>query len=59
VLDAARVQAIDRELTAELDSALSAVEAAPPPPRASLFDDVYAELPRHLLEQRQELFSPR
>jgi len=57
-LDAARNQALDFELNAELDAALSVAEGAPPPPRASLFDDVYAELPRHLLEQRKELFTP-
>ena len=49
---------LDDELRAELDAALVVAEAAPPPPRASLFDDVYAELPGHLLEQRKELFAP-
>jgi pyruvate dehydrogenase E1 component alpha subunit len=58
MLDAARSRAVDDELRAELDAALEVVEAAPPPSRASLFDDVYAELPGHLLEQRQELFAP-
>jgi pyruvate dehydrogenase E1 component alpha subunit len=58
-LDAVGRQAIDRELSAELDSALESVESAPPPPRASLFDDVYAELPAHLVEQRRELFTAR
>ncbi|MEI9954562.1 MAG: thiamine pyrophosphate-dependent dehydrogenase E1 component subunit alpha [Pseudomonadota bacterium] len=57
-LDAARSRALDDELSAELDAALQVAEAAPPPPRASLFDDVYAELPGHLLEQRKELFTP-
>ena len=51
-------RALDDELNAELDAALAVAEAAPPPPRASLFDDVYAELPGHLLEQRKELFTP-
>ena len=51
-------RAIGAELTAELDAALAIAEAASPPPRASLFDDVYAELPGHLLEQRKELFTP-
>ena len=58
VLDAARRRAVDDELSAELDAALEVAEASAPPPRASLFDDVYAELPGHLLEQRQELFTP-
>jgi pyruvate dehydrogenase E1 component alpha subunit len=58
-LDAARVRAIELELRAELEGALESVESAPAPPRASLFDDVYAELPEHLLEQRRELFAAR
>ena len=58
-LDSAQVLALDRELNAELDAALALVEADAPPPRASLFDDVYAELPPHLLEQRRELFEQR
>jgi pyruvate dehydrogenase E1 component alpha subunit len=58
-LDEARIEAIHAELAAELDTALARVEAEPPPPRASLFDDVFAELPRHLLEQRKELFELR
>ena len=52
-------RAVEKELNAELDRALEHVESQPPPPRASLFDDVYAELPAHLLEQRRELFAPR
>jgi pyruvate dehydrogenase E1 component alpha subunit len=54
-----RARAIDKELHDELDRALELVESQPPPPRASLFDDVYAELPAHLLEQRKELFALR
>jgi pyruvate dehydrogenase E1 component alpha subunit len=58
-LDEARVRSIDQELHAELSAALTRVESEPPPPRASLFDDVYAEPPAHLLEQRRELFALR
>ena len=58
-LDTERIAAIDRELTEELDTALRVVEADPPPPRASLFDDVYAKLPTHLEEQRRALFALR
>jgi pyruvate dehydrogenase E1 component alpha subunit/2-oxoisovalerate dehydrogenase E1 component alpha subunit len=58
-LDEARAAALDAELTRELDEALLRVEPAPLPPRASLFDDVYAELPPHLVEQRKELFALR
>jgi pyruvate dehydrogenase E1 component alpha subunit/2-oxoisovalerate dehydrogenase E1 component alpha subunit len=54
-LDEARRRALDAELSAELDAALALAEAAPAPARASLFDDVYAQLPGHLLEQRKEL----
>lgn len=56
-LDAERARALDLELGAELDAALLVAEAATPPPRASLFDDVYARLPAHLEEQRKELFA--
>ncbi|MEO7033854.1 MAG: thiamine pyrophosphate-dependent enzyme [Polyangiaceae bacterium] len=59
ILQATQAHAIDLELHAELERALESVEAAPPPGRASLFDDVYAELPEHLLEQRRELFASR
>jgi pyruvate dehydrogenase E1 component alpha subunit len=46
---------LTRELTDELDRAIEAAELAPPPPAASLFDDVYAKRPRHLLEQAEDL----
>src|SRR4051812_7003528 len=49
---------IAANLSAEPAGAPAVAEAAPAPPRASLFDDVYAELPGHLLEQRKELFTP-
>jgi pyruvate dehydrogenase E1 component alpha subunit/2-oxoisovalerate dehydrogenase E1 component alpha subunit len=58
-LDEARARAIDSELQAELEAALARVESEPLPPRASLFDDVYADLPQHLIEQRKELFAQR
>ena len=57
-LDAALRRTVDHELNAELDAALEVAEATAPPPRASLFDDVYSELPGHLLEQRKEMFTP-
>ncbi len=37
--------------------AVSQVEAAPPVPRESLFEDVFEEVPWHLAEQRDALFS--
>ncbi len=52
--DARRVE-IEAELDREVIAAIKAVEALPSPPRESIFDDVYAELPWHLREQREEL----
>jgi len=37
--------------------ALEAAETAPPVPLSSLFEDVYAEMPWHLAEQRDSLIS--
>jgi pyruvate dehydrogenase E1 component alpha subunit len=49
--DRVRDDALRAELTTELDRAVDAAEQAPPPPASSLFDDVYAKKPRHLVEQ--------
>jgi pyruvate dehydrogenase E1 component alpha subunit len=46
---------LERQLDAELKEAISVAEKTPPPPLDSLFEDVYAELPWHLVEQRDEL----
>lgn len=54
-LDAAADDALTGELTRELDDAVRAAEQAPPPPATSLFDDVYAKRPWHLVEQAAEL----
>jgi pyruvate dehydrogenase E1 component alpha subunit/2-oxoisovalerate dehydrogenase E1 component alpha subunit len=43
--------ALDQELAAEIAAAIDEVERMPPPARASLLEDVYAELPWHLREQ--------
>jgi pyruvate dehydrogenase E1 component alpha subunit/2-oxoisovalerate dehydrogenase E1 component alpha subunit len=51
----ADVHAVERELELELERALSEVEAAPPPALGSLFEDVYANAPWPLREQRAEL----
>jgi pyruvate dehydrogenase E1 component alpha subunit/2-oxoisovalerate dehydrogenase E1 component alpha subunit len=37
--------------------AIEAAEGAPPVPRSSMFEDVYAEIPWHLAEQRDALLS--
>ncbi|MCC7538583.1 MAG: thiamine pyrophosphate-dependent dehydrogenase E1 component subunit alpha [Deltaproteobacteria bacterium] len=52
LLDDAAEEALEREITEEISAAIARVEPAPPPERDSLFDDVYAELPWHLEEQR-------
>ena len=54
-LDAAFDEALTAELTRELDLAVEAAASVPPPPIASLFDDVYAKRPRHLIEQAASL----
>ncbi len=55
LLDDARDAALEEQLNAEIAAAINAVEALGPPARETLFDDVYAELPWHLAEQRAEL----
>jgi pyruvate dehydrogenase E1 component alpha subunit len=57
VLSEALRAGMERDLNAELDAALGRVAGRPAPPRASLFDDVYATLPACLAEQRQDLLS--
>jgi TPP-dependent pyruvate/acetoin dehydrogenase alpha subunit len=54
-LDDTTDEALTRELTTELDAAVVMAESAARPPVSSLFDDVYAELPRHLREQAAQL----
>jgi pyruvate dehydrogenase E1 component alpha subunit/2-oxoisovalerate dehydrogenase E1 component alpha subunit len=55
LLDEGKVEAMKGELTAEIEAAILEVERAPAPARATVFEDVYAELPWHLREQREEL----
>ena len=56
-LDDIRDRALEEELTKEVNEAVNRVEALAPPDRASLFYDVYAELPWHLREQRDEMLD--
>ena len=56
-IDDASEAKLEAELTAEIGAAITAVEALPAPPRESLFDDVYATLPRHLEEERAALMA--
>jgi pyruvate dehydrogenase E1 component alpha subunit/2-oxoisovalerate dehydrogenase E1 component alpha subunit len=50
-----REAALEAELNAEIGAAIVEVEKHGPPARETIFDDVYAELPWHLREQREEL----
>jgi pyruvate dehydrogenase E1 component alpha subunit/2-oxoisovalerate dehydrogenase E1 component alpha subunit len=47
--------ALDAQIAAEISAAIDDVEPLPPPPRESLVEDVYAELPWHLREQLGDL----
>lgn len=55
LIDDAKDAALEEELNAEIGKAVTEVEAMGWPDRATLFDDVYQELPWHLREQRDEL----
>src|SRR5262249_6733894 len=55
LLDDAGDAALEQALNAEIAAAITAVEPLGPPARETLFDDVYAELPWHLAEQKAEL----
>ncbi|MGK3984659.1 thiamine pyrophosphate-dependent enzyme [Sorangium sp. So ce136] len=60
LMDDAAEAALEAELNAEIAAAVAEVEGMDPPARETLFDDVYAELPWHLREQRAELLrSPK
>lgn len=51
-MDDAKEAALEDELNAQIAAAIDEAEAHPPPPRLSIFDDVYETLPWHLEEQR-------
>jgi pyruvate dehydrogenase E1 component alpha subunit len=48
---------IEAEIDAEVRAAVAIAEKTAPPSIASLFDDVFAELPWHLVEQRDALLA--
>ena len=50
--DAEREQRLAGEVRADVDRAMAEAAAADKPARDTMFDDVYAELPWHLKEQR-------
>jgi len=53
--DEAAEEALEQEVAAQIDEAVKTAEAAGEPELAAMFDDVYAEMPWHLEEQREEL----
>ncbi len=53
----AQEEALAAELLAEVNEALALAEAQPNPGLSTLFDDVYAERPWHLDEQRERLLA--
>lgn len=53
MLDAATAESIVREARAEIDAAVAEAEAAAKPAPRTIFEDVYAEVPAHLLEQQR------
>ena len=55
--DAARQSALVEEIDARFRDAVSIAERTPAPPLESMFEDVYAITPWHLVEQRQQLLA--
>ncbi len=55
--DDAADAALEEELNAEIAAAIADVEGLGPPARETIFEDVYADLPWHLREQRDELLA--
>jgi pyruvate dehydrogenase E1 component alpha subunit len=56
-LDDARDAELEAELNAEIGAAIQEAEKQPMPTRETIFEDVYAELPWNLKEQREELLA--
>lgn len=57
LIDEAEDTALRQRIKSELSTAAERAGAAGPPPVEWLFDDVYAELPWHLTDQRAQLLS--
>jgi TPP-dependent pyruvate/acetoin dehydrogenase alpha subunit len=53
LLDSAADEAIARDVRAAIDAAVGEAERAGPPATSTIFDDVYAEVPAHLLAQKE------
>jgi pyruvate dehydrogenase E1 component alpha subunit len=52
IWSAERERQLRVDVSADVDAAIAEAEGAPPPARATMFDDVFADVPRHLAEQR-------
>jgi 2-oxoisovalerate dehydrogenase E1 component alpha subunit len=50
-------ETLQKSLTAEIVQTLKEEEKVGPPPLGTMFDDVYAEVPPHLKEQRETLLA--
>lgn len=57
LVDAAADKSLDAAAEREISAAIKTVEQAGPPARDTLLDDVYAERPWHLEDQRKELLA--
>lgn len=57
VWSAAEEEALLEDFSVRFKEAVSTAEATPPPALETLFDDVYAKLPWHLVEQKKELLE--
>ncbi len=55
LVDDAHDEALEQELNTEIAAAIAEVEPLGPPDRETIFDDVYAELPWNLRDQKEEL----
>ncbi len=55
LLDDARLAEIEKGIDAQISAAIVEVEKFPLPARETLFTDVFAQTPRHLREQQEEL----
>lgn len=57
VLERAADELMAREIRATIDAAVAVAERAGPPAIATIFEDVFAEVPAHLIAQRKESSS--
>ena len=57
LLSAAKRESLEESIQSDITKAIAEVEAAAPPERESLFEDVYGELPWHLEEQRKQMLE--